>query len=343
MNIAIIAPPHIPVPPPKYGGTELFVAQLARGLHRMGHRVVVYANGESRLPCEVRSRYRASQWPISNADRAQMINLDHHAWAMHDAQVQGFDVVHANDAFAVHFARFLDAPLVLTLHHPHEPVLSELYTAHPELQYIAISTAQARAEPMSGIRVVHHGLDLDEYRVSAARRSYLCFLGRMAPCKAPHLAVEVARRSGIPLKLAGEIQPLYQDYWDSRVAPSVDGRFIEYVGEADLPAKNELLGGAIALVMPIEWEEPFGLVMIEAMACGTPVLAFGRGSVPEIVRDEVSGWICRDVADMAARATTLCIRPERCRGYVAERFSAGRMARRYEHVYAHVSRYMGVA
>jgi len=343
MNIALIAPPHIPVPPPRYGGTELFLAHLARQLVACGHHVVVYANGESRLPCEVRSRYARCAWPIADPERAQMMNLDHHAWAIRDALASGFDVVHGNDALAVHFEAFLDAPLVLTLHHPHEPVLSELYARHPGVQYVAISRAQAASESMPLVRVVHHGLDLDDYRLGAGPRGYLAFLGRMAPCKGAHVAIDVARRAGIPLKLAGEIQPFFRDYWETCVAPHVDGRFIEYVGEADLALKNELLGGAAALLFPVDWEEPFGLVMIEAMACGTPVLALHRGSVPEVVRNGVSGWICADVDAMVARAAAPGIAPLVCRAYVARQFSVRRMARQYEAIYSAISRLEGAA
>ena len=343
MNIAIIAPPHIPVPPPKYGGTELYLAHLVRALARRGHRIVLYANAESRVPCEVRPSPMRPEWPIQSFDRAQMVNLDHHAWAIRDALTEGFDLVHGNDALAIHFERFMHAPLVLTLHHPHEPVLSELYSRHPDVQYVAISGAQAALESMPLVRVVHHGLDLDEYRLSDGQRSYLCFLGRMAPCKGVHAAIEVARRSGIPLKLAGEIQPVFREYWDSRVAPLIDGRLVEYVGEADLALKNELLGGARALLFPIEWEEPFGLVMIEAMACGTPVLAFGRGSVREVVRNGITGWICSSVDDMAARAASIRIAPATCRTHVARHFSADRMAADYEALYASLARVEGVA
>lgn len=343
MNIAIIAPPHIAVPPPKYGGTELFVAHLATALTDAGHRVVVYANGESRLPSEVRWLYATQQWPIADQARAQMINLDHQAWAVADAAREGFDLVHANDAFAVHFAPLLDVSMMLTLHHPREPVLSDLYRRHPEVQYVAISRAQARAEPMPGLRVIHHGLDPAEYRPGVGRRTHLCFLGRMVACKGAHTAIEVARRTGIPLKIAGEIQPLFRDYWEARIRPHVDGRLVEYVGEADLAVKNDLLGSAVALLVPIEWEEPFGLVMIEAMACGAPVLAFRRGSVPEIVSNGVSGWICRDVDEMTRRAASPGIPAATCRRYMVDRFSAARMARDYARAYQELVRLPGVA
>ena len=136
----------------------------------------------------------------------------------------------------------------------------------------------------------------------AASRDYLSFLGRIAPIKGTHIAIEVAKKSGIPLKIAGEVQPIFQDYFDSQIKPHIDGKFIEYVGEVDLAAKNELLGNSLAMLFPIQWDEPFGLVMIEAMACGTPVLALPGGAVEEVVRDGVSGFVCQCVDEMAQRA-----------------------------------------
>jgi glycosyltransferase involved in cell wall biosynthesis len=151
--------------------------------------------------------------------------------------------------------------------------------------------------------------------------------------KGTHFAIQVAQRSGIPLKIAGEVQPLYRDYFESEIKPHIDGKLIEYIGEADLAAKNELLGNSLAMLFPIQWDEPFGLVMIEAMACGTPVLAFNGGSVPEIVRDDVSGYICRDVADMAARAKSLSLPPHAVRSYVEAYFTVDRMVDQYVEVY----------
>jgi glycosyltransferase involved in cell wall biosynthesis len=155
----------------------------------------------------------------------------------------------------------------------------------------------------------------------------------MVPCKGAHTAINVARRAGLRLKLAGEVQPMFGDYWREVVLPQVDGDRVQYIGEADGALKNELLSGARALLFPIDWEEPFGLVMIEAMACGTPVLAFGSGSVPEIVRDGVSGWICADVDEMIARAVAPGIPAGPCRSWAEARFSCERMVDGYLDLY----------
>jgi glycosyltransferase involved in cell wall biosynthesis len=183
------------------------------------------------------------------------------------------------------------------------------------------------------LSVVPHGLNLSDYIVEGRKDDYVAFLGRMAPCKGAHLAIAAALRAGVRLKMAGEIQPRFHDYWAREIEPQIDGDRIQYIGEADLLKKNELLALARALLFPIQWDEPFGLVMIEAMACGTPVLAFRGGAVEEIVRDGVSGWICADIDEMAARIATMSIGPESCRAWVVERFSCERMVDGYLAIY----------
>ena len=335
MRVAIIAPPFIPVPPPRYGGTELFIAQLATGLSELGHDVVVYANGESRLPCEVRWLYETAEWPLADPATGTLKTLVHTSWAMHDLN-GGFDIVHLNDALATAFTPFVNMPAVKTLHHPYEPSLAAMYERYPEIMYVAISGFQARLHSMPRLRMIHHGLRVEDYRFEPRKREYLVFLGRIAPAKGPHVAIDVARETGLPLKIAGEIQPLFREYWDREVAPHVDGRQIEYVGEADFAAKNELLASARAMLFPIQWDEPFGLVVIEAMACGTPVLALPGGSMPEIVRDGVNGYLCADAGEMARRASHLDIDPARCREYVRTHFSLDAMIRRYEALFLEV-------
>jgi glycosyltransferase involved in cell wall biosynthesis len=332
MRIALVAPPFIPVPPVRYGGTELFVAQLADGLVRAGHEVIVYANGESCPAGELRWLYANAEWPVKSPSEAAIKDLAHAAWACHDAS-RHVDVIHLNCGPGVVFSRFVNLPFVMTLHHSTEPALSTLYSQHPQVEYVAISRAQEAHEPLPHITTVHHGIDLSSYRFVERKEPYLAFLGRIAPSKAPHLAIDVALAAGLPLKIAGEVQPCFADYWESMVKPRIDGRQIQFVGEANLAVKNELLGHASAFLFPIQWNEPFGLVMLEAMACGTPVLAFGSGSVPEVVRDGVSGWICRDVEDMARRAQAPRIAPASCRAYVEESFTTARMASCYLDVY----------
>jgi glycosyltransferase involved in cell wall biosynthesis len=337
MRIAIIAPPFIPVPPVNYGGTELFIAHLARGLTARGHGVTVYANGESRLPCEVRWIYEEADWPLADPANSTLKHLTHVSWAMREVSDR-FDVLHLNDAMATFFAPFVNVPTVKTLHHPHEAPLTELYRRQSQITYVAISNDQRRREPLSRIRTIPHGIDVERYRFEAKKGNYLAFLGRIAPIKGTHLAIQVARASGLPLKIAGEIQPIFRDYWEREIEPHVDGRHIEYVGEVGFDAKNDLLAHARALLFPIEWDEPFGLVMIEAMACGTPVLALPGGSVREVVDEGVTGYVCRDVDDMAARAVGLAIDPVQCRRHAETRFHVDLMVRRYEALFLELAR-----
>jgi glycosyltransferase involved in cell wall biosynthesis len=182
-------------------------------------------------------------------------------------------------------------------------------------------------------RVIHHGIDLAQYQLYEQKQSYLSFIGRIAPIKGTHLAIEVAKRTGIPLKMAGDVQPQFRDYFQAKIKPEIDGKFVEYIGPADLHAKNELLGHSMAMLFPIQWNEPFGLVMVEAMACGTPVLALPGGSVPEIVKNDVSGYVCRSIREMATRATDLHIDPRSVRQYVKENFSITRMVSEYADLY----------
>ena len=332
MRIALIGPPFIEIPPRRYGGTELFIANLACQLHEQGHDVTVYGNGESNLPCRTKWRYPRAEWPLEDTSRPHLKNIDHTAWAMRDAAASS-DVVHLNDISGVPFTHFVDVPTVLTVHHPHDPILSEQYDRYPAIHYVAIAEWLARRETMPHVHVVHHGIPVARYTMSEEKDDYVAFLGRMVPCKGPHLAVEAARRAGIRLKLAGEIQPIFRSYWEEQVRPLIDGDQVEYIGEADHAMKNALLSRARALLFPIQWEEPFGLVMIEAMACGTPVLALPGGAVEEVVQDGVNGWICRDTVEIAARIESPGIDPVTCRAFVDTHFSVDAMAARYIEVY----------
>jgi glycosyltransferase involved in cell wall biosynthesis len=335
MKIALIAPPFIAVPPKQYGGTELFIAALAQGLQKNGIEVVLYSNGESTLPVETRWVYEKEDWPISTHVEKNLKTLAHCAWAIKNAAGDA-DVIHVNSSPAVSFSRFIDVPMVHTVHHGYEEDLTAHYSMFPEVSYVTISDFQRHKLPMPKMRTIHHGIERGMYSMREKKQDYLVFLGRVAPPKGVHLAIEVAKKSGIPLKIAGEIQPTNQEYWDSQIKPHVDGKFIEYVGQVNLKEKNELLGAARAMVFPIQWDEPFGLVLIEAMACGTPVLATPRGSVREIVRDGASGYVCSTVDDFVKRAIDLKIPAATVRAYMEKFFSAERMTRDYIQLYAEI-------
>ena len=334
MRIALIAPPFLPVPPKRYGGTELFIAQLAEGLKNSGVDVVVYSNGESTAGVETRWLYSASEWPVSGEVFDNLKDFNHASWAIADA-AGDCDVLHLNNVPALMFTRYTDNKFVYTMHHVHEEHLSQLYQFFPQVEFVTISDFQRRRETMPRMRSIHHGIDLNSYRLQPKKQDYLCFLGRIAPIKGTHLAIEVAKRSGIPLKIAGEVQPIFQNYFDAEVKPHIDGRFIEYVGEVDLEAKNELLGKSLGMLFPIQWDEPFGLVMIEAMACGTPVLSLPGGAVEEVVQNGISGWVCRSVDEMAQRAGALpgAFSAANVRQFCRHYFSLERMVADYLQLY----------
>jgi len=337
MRVAVVAPPFLPVPPRKYGGTELFIAQLAEGLKNSGVDVVIYTNGESTVGVERRWLYKDQQWPISGEVYDNLKDFNHSSWAIRDA-ADDCDVIHLHNVPALMLTRYVKSKFVYTLHHIHDDGLSEIYNFFPDAEYVTISDFQRRRESMPRVRTIHHGIDLRLYQLQTRKRDYLSFLGRIAPIKGTHIAIEAAKKCGIPLKIAGEVQPIFRDYFDSLIKPQVDGKFIEYVGEVDLPAKNELLGNSLAMLFPIQWDEPFGLVMIESMACGTPVLALPGGAVEEVVRDGISGFVCCSAEEIAQRARDLpgTFQPATVRQYCQQYFSVDRMVADYLSLYEHV-------
>jgi glycosyltransferase involved in cell wall biosynthesis len=337
MRVALVAPPFITVPPQRYGGTELFVAELALGLQQEGIDVTVYTNGESAIDCPIRWLYEKGEWPLSGEVEAALKGLNHSAWAIKEAAAEA-DVIHLNNAPALTASRFVDVPLVFTVHHAHDAPLAEFYRLFPRVSYVTISRFQQSMLQVPCMRAIHHGIDVSRYRLQERKQPYLSFLGRVAPSKGTHLAIEIAKKSGIPLKIAGEIQPCYEDYWKNVVKPLVDGRFIEYVGEVGLEGKNELLGNSLAMLFPIQWDEPFGLVMIESMACGTPVLAIPGGSVQEVIREGVGGHVRGTAAELATCARNLKIDAKSIRRYVEKYFSAERMAKDYIRLYRELAR-----
>lgn len=334
MRVGLIASPFIPVPPVRYGGTELFIADLAEALVRAGVDVSVYTNGESTVGADIRWRYPHQEWPLPSEGCGLSKELDHVSWALEQASAE-CDVIHLNSTVAVPFSRFSRKPVVCTLHHPYSQPLTDIYEQYERVAYVAISRDQAKAHPTIATTVIHHGIDVTRYAFSEEKQPYLCFLGRICPIKGTHHAIEIAKRTGLRLKIAGEIQPIFQDYFDEMIRPHLDGRQIEFVGEADHTMKNDLLQNAKAFLFPIEWQEPFGLATIEAMACGTPAIAFAGGAVQELVKAGVSGYICHDVDEAVAAIEHLNLSPRVIRKYVEENFSSDVMARHYLELYRH--------
>ena len=313
----------------------MFVAELARGLQLKEIDVTVYANGESTIEVPLRWLYPRGEWPLQGAVEATMKGLNHFAWAVKEA-AQDADLIHINSPPGLSFARFIDVPMAYTVHHTYDAALAEFYQAYPEVSYATISDFQRKKLRLPRMRTIHHGIDASLYPVQEGKREYLSFLGRIAPAKGTHLAIEIAKKSGIPLKIAGEVQPSYKSYWETIVKPLVDGKFIEYVGEVGMEEKIELLGNSLAMVFPVQWDEPFGLVLIEAMACGTPVLATPRGSVREVVKEGVSGYVRESTTELAECARDLKVTARTVRGYMEELFSVQRMTRDYINLYTEI-------
>jgi glycosyltransferase involved in cell wall biosynthesis len=337
MRIAVVAPPWIPVPPPAYGGTELVLDTLCRGLRAEGHDVLLAATGDSECPVEQTWVHEES---IGTEGASPAAEIAHALSAYRAVASWRADIVHDHTLVGPFLARrFGDLPVVTTNHGPFTGDLHEIYRAlAPVVPVIAISASQARLAPDVAVAaVIHHGIDLDHFEVGAGDGGYALFLGRMAPDKGVDAAARIARRAGVPLKIAAKMrEPAEVAYFEERVAPLLGGE-IEYVGEVGMDDKQRLLAGALCLINPIQWHEPFGMVMIEALATGTPVVTTAMGSACEIVDDAVTGFVRDDEADLAAAVVaTAELDRAACRAACEERFSVQRMAR------AHIDLYRSV-
>jgi len=331
VRIAVVSTSAVAVPPPGYGGTEEMVHDLTEGLVQAGHEVTLFATGDSQTAAALRFLYPRAVWPPD-----PLAESLHAAWACSELARGGWDVVHAHQPAMVALSALVPAPLVYTLHHERRDVLSTLYARFPDVQYVAISARQRDLEtPLPHVTVVHHGVDPARFPLVERPSSYVAFIGRFAPEKAPHLAIDAARMAGVAIRLAGRPHVGEgEEYHAREMEPRLRYDGVTWVGEVGGDDKAAFLGGARAMLLPICWEEPFGLVTVEAMLTGTPVIAFARGSAPEIVEDGVTGFVVEDVAGMAGaipRAATLD--RERIRARAIARFRAARMVGDHLDVY----------
>ena len=335
MKIAQIAPLVESVPPILYGGTERVVSWLTEELVRQGHDVTLFASGDSRTAARldpvVPQGLRLKG--IHNGLPYNLIMLDKVAARRHE-----FDVLHFHiDFFHYPLFRSMAHKTLTTLHGRQDlPEMPDIYRAFPHMPLVSISDHQRLPVPPVNWRgTVHHGMPLGLLKEGKGGGGYLAFLGRICADKGILPAIEIARRAGMPLKVAAKVDPADRDYFERQVAPVLaKSPHVEFIGEIDDRRKSEFLGGARALLFPISWPEPFGLVMIESMACGTPVIAFDSGSVPEILEDGLTGFVVRDVdgAALAVRRLNRLFRPT-IRSRFEERFSAAAMARDYLKIY----------
>jgi glycosyltransferase involved in cell wall biosynthesis len=331
VRIAIVSTPFVAVPPPAYGGTELVVHALAAALARAGHDVSVFATGDSRAP-GLRALFQTPAWPPD-----PYAELLHAHFAADVICRERFDVVHAHVPAFLSFAGEVPAPVVYTLHHPATLALSRFYARLPGVRHVAISGRQAELADPPPHDVVHHGLDPDLYPLAGPGGDLAFFLGRLSWCKGPELAIEAAARAELPIAVAGRVHeedPCPDRWQDEVLTPALARPHVRWIREAGLGDKRRLFARARALVAPLRWEEPFGLVMIEALLAGCPVIAYPRGAAPEIVEDGRTGFLVRGVREMATalrRASALDRRSIQARARA--RFSADRMANDYLRVY----------
>ncbi len=335
MKIAQIAPLVESVPPPLYGGTERVVSWLTEELVAMGHDVTLFASGDSvtaaRLDAVVPRGLRLSG--IHNSMPYNMILLDRVA-----ARADEFDILHFHiDFFHYPLFRRLAHKTLTTLHGRQDlPEMPDIYRAFPHMPLVSISDHQRKpVPPVNWMGTVYHGLPERLLLPGRGEGGYLAFLGRICPDKGPLEAIEIARRAGLKLKIAAKVDPVDRPYFTEQVQPVLArSPHAEFIGEISDREKSEFLGNARALLFPISWPEPFGLVMIEAMACATPVIALRQGSVPEIVEEGLTGFVVDgvDEAAFAARQTSRLFRPS-IRARFEERFSARAMAREYVNIY----------
>jgi glycosyltransferase involved in cell wall biosynthesis len=338
-RIAMLAPPWIPVPPPGYGGIEAVVALLCDALVERGHDVELFCAPGSSSAAKVRPLLpRAYPESIERS----LIEADHVALAFaafDEAAAQGdpFDVVHDHCGFApLAMADRVAVPLVHTVHGPFDDDSSSYYSHHASKgSVVCISHSQATmapdGAPIAG--VVHNPIDVDRWPVGLHKDDYLLWLGRFVAEKGPQRAIRVAKMTGRPLVLAGTVQPRHERFFATEIQPHIDGEQIRFVGEAGGARKQQLFADAFAFLMPIRWPEPFGMVMVESLAAGTPVLAFEQGAAPEIVENGRNGFLIHDEEEMAARVEAAGkLDPMECRRS-AERFSPDRVAARYEAMY----------
>ncbi|HXP40220.1 MAG TPA: glycosyltransferase family 4 protein [Candidatus Acidoferrales bacterium] len=340
MRIAQIAPLYESVPPALYGGTERVVSWLTEELVRLGHDVTLFASGDSLTTARlVPACKRALRLDSNCVDQ-----LAHHIVMLDQvfSQKEAFDLLHFHVDY-LHFPLSCreQVPQVTTLHGRLDlPDLAPLYRHFRDMPVVSISDAQRKPLPWANWQgTVHHGLPRESFSFGAGDGQYLAFLGRTSPEKGLDQAIEIAKRAGMLLKIAAKIDRVDVPYFEEVIKPLLDHPLIEFIGEIGYPEKNRFLGNAAALLFPINWCEPFGLVMIEAMACGTPVIAYPGGSVPEVMQDRITGFIVANL-ESAVKAVKRIgeIDRRKCRKHFERHFGAERMAQDYLNIYQRLTR-----
>ncbi len=331
MRIAQFAPIWIPVPPRTYGGTEFVVSEVTEGLAARGHEVTLFASGDSTTRARLISPWPAALW------RAKL-GSPHAVWSLHlDNLLQHqdeFDVIHNHCSFYLFpLARFIKKPIINTLHRPLAPENYKVFERFSESFFVSISNDQMEAAPkLKHNRMIYNGIPTERFAFNASPQDYLLWISKIIPSKGILEAIRVARLAGKQLKIAGNIVGEENErFFKYEIKPLIDGDQVQFVGEADFETKVSLFRNAKALLCPFTRREPFGLVMTEAMACGTPVIGFRSGAIPEVVEDGVTGFVVRTVEEMAEAVGRLnTLDRAACRRRVEEKFSVKRMVDDYE-------------
>jgi glycosyltransferase involved in cell wall biosynthesis len=341
MRIGIVAPVWIPVPPKGYGGIELVVSLLTEELVARGHDVTLFASGDSETKGTLRSAFETAPtdhlWEVE-PDATHVGSAYRYAGTAYEAG-EGFDLIHDHtNHLGVAFAASVPSPVVHTVHMVLDERRRDFLSRFDDVYLTAISDYQRKeASELNWHGMVHNAVDVDSSIYREDKDDYIVSVGRICERKGQDLAIEVAKRAGIPLVLAGRVHPKEADFFKTRVLPHVDDEWVRFAGEVSNEIKQELVAGAKALLFPVREPEPFGLVMVEAAASGTPVIATPLGAVPEIVKDGESGFLASGVDDMAAAVARAGeISSERCRAIAVERFHPRAMADAYEALYQEI-------
>jgi glycosyltransferase involved in cell wall biosynthesis len=343
MKIAILAPLEESIPPKKYGGTELVVYNLLEELVKAKHQVTLLASGDSKVSAKLIPIFKTSVRASIDSGSIQMRDVYKYMGVgkmVTYLSKNKFDIVHNHLGWRVlSFQDVFGCPVVTTLHGPLDvPYQQKVYGEYAKSNFISISLNQRKPMPqLNFVANVYNGIDVDKFKFFPKPKDYFAFLGRMSPEKGPVQAIEIARKAGVKLVMAAKVDLVDMAFFNSKVKPLIDGKQIKFIGEVDHKGKVELLGNAKALIAPIQWEEPFGLFFVEAMATGTPVITMRRGSVPEIVKDKETGFICTTV-NQAAQAVKKIEQIDRrtCYDHVGRNFSTKKMAHDYLETYKKV-------
>lgn len=338
MRIAQVAPPYVSVPPKLYGGTELVASLLTEELVKRGYDITLYATGDSITQAKLKSLYPKPLgiFGVGSKRYDPGYDLANINFALKDADQ--YDIIHSHTGvFGASYARFIETPLVTTLHNDVVTPGTEPFESFKDTcWWVAISKKQM--QNLSGLKfagVVYNAIDTSKYQVEEKKENYLLFFGNICADKGPDVAIEVAKRLGLKLIMSGKIDDgVNREFYESEIKPKIDGKMVEFYPEVDHQTKQDFFGKARAFLFPIRWEEPFGLVMPESMACGTPVIAFPRGSVPEVIVDGETGFLVNNVDEMVEAVKKVDhISPYKCREHAEKYFSVQKNADDYIKIY----------